>query len=88
MLQARPDSTHGSTMQWLAACDPIGAMVNPMVGTGHDGSISDPIATAVSDMLKVVPFGMAVKVNKGFLIENEFAKLGVRCARRMKMIDH
>ena len=28
---------HGSTLKWLAACDPIGAGADPMVGTGHRG---------------------------------------------------
>ena len=79
---------HGSTVKWLAACDPIGVVADPMTGLGHGGSISDPVATAVSEMLKVVLFGMAVEVDKGFLIENECAMLGVGCVRPLKMMDH
>jgi hypothetical protein len=78
---------HGSTMKWLAACDPIGYMAGDIIGAGHGGSISDPVATAVSDVLKCVPFGMAVEVDKGFLIENECALLGINCVRPMKLVD-
>jgi hypothetical protein len=39
-------------------------------------------------MLKVVPFDMPVEVDKGFLIENECAMLGVGCVRPLKMMDH
>ena len=78
---------HGSTMKWLAGCCPIGCMADTMIGTGHGGSISDPIATAVSAILKCIPFGMAVEVDKGFLIENECALLGISCVRPMNMID-
>ena len=79
---------HGSTVKWLAACDPIGAVANPMVGSGHGGSISDPVATSVSEMLAIVPNEMSIEVNKGFLIENECALRGIGCVRPMKMIDH
>ena len=79
---------HGSTVKWLAACDPIGAVANPMVGSGHGGSISDPVATSVSEMLAIVPHGMSIKVDKGFLIENECALRGIACVRPLKMIDH
>ena len=78
---------HGSTMKWLAACDPIGAVADPMIGAGHGGSISDPVATAVSTILESVPFGMAVEVDKGFLIENECALLGIVCIRPMKFLN-
>ena len=59
-----------------------------MIGTSHGGSISNPIATAVSTVLDIVPHGMSVEVDKGFLIENECALLGIGCVRPMKMIDH
>ena len=78
---------HSSTMKWLAGCDPIGAVADDMIGAGHGGSISDPVATAVYKTLKCVPFGMAVKVDKDFLIENECALLGISCVRPMKLLD-
>ena len=58
-----------------------------MICAGHGGSISDPVATAVSKTLKCVPFGMAVEVDKGFLIENECALLGINSVRPMKLLD-
>ena len=78
---------HGSTLKWLAACDPIGAVADPMVSNGHGGSISDPIQTQVSDILAIVPHGMSVEVDKGFLIENECALRGIGCVRPMKMMN-
>ena len=78
---------HNSTMKWLAGCCPIGSMWNESIGIGHGGSISDPIATAVSQILDAIPFGMAVEVDKGFLIENECALLGIVSIRPMKMLD-
>ena len=79
---------HESTMKWLAACDTIGAVADPMIGVGHGGSISDPVATAVATILESVPFGMAVEVDKGFLIENQCARLGIICIRPMKFLNH
>ena len=78
---------HSSTMKWLAGCCPIGSVSEDMIGAGHGGSISDPVAAAVSRTLKCVPFGMAVEVDKGFLIENECALLGINCVRPMKLLD-
>ena len=70
---------HGSTCKWLAACCPIGAVANPMIGVGHGESLSDPVATAVATILENFPFGSAVEVDKGFLIENKCALLGIIC---------
>ena len=78
---------HDLTMKWLAACCPIGAVADKFIGSGHGGSISDPIATNVSKMLNTVPYGLKVEVDKGFLIENECALLGIGCVRPMKLID-
>ena len=79
---------HGSTFKWLAACDPIGAIADQMVGTDHGGSISDPIATAISGVLDIVLHGMSVAVDKGFLIKNECAVRGIGCVRPMKLMDN
>ena len=78
---------HGSTMKWLAACDTIGATWEAALGAGHGGSISDPVATAVSTILENIPFGMAVEVDKGFLIENACALLGIVSIRPMKLLE-
>ena len=75
-------------MKWLAGCCPIGAVPDPMVGDGHGGSISDPVATAVSTILDELPFGTAVEVDKGFPIENECALQGIKCVRPMKLLKH
>ena len=75
-------------MKWLAACDPIGAVSDPMIASGHDGSIGNPITTAVLEMLNVVPFDIAVEADKEFLIENKCVMLGGGCIQPMKMIDH
>ena len=45
---------HSSTMKWLAGCCPIGLVSEDMIGAGHCGSISDPVATALSKTLKRV----------------------------------
>lgn len=78
---------HNSTVKWLVGCDPIGTVWNESISDGYPGSISDPIATAVSEILDQIPFACAVEVDKGFLIENECALLGIICIRPMKMLD-
>ena len=57
-------------LKWLTSCDPIGSMAGTATSKMHGGLISDPLATYASDILKVVPFGSALKLDKGFLIEN------------------
>ena len=78
---------HGSTMKWLAVCCPIGSMADGMISTGHGELISNPIATTVLTILKSLPFGMAVEIDKDVLIENMRAMLGIVCIRPMKMIN-
>ncbi len=58
-----------------------------MVGTGHGGSISNRIPMVVSIILEHIPFGMAVEVEKGFLIENECALWGIICLWSIKILD-
>ena len=77
---------HSSTMKWLAGCCPIGSVSEDMIGVGHGGSISNPVATAVSKTLKCVPFGMAVEMDKGFPIENKRVLLRINCVRPMKLL--
>lgn len=76
-----------STMKWLVGCDPIGTVWNKSISDGHGGSISDPVFTFVSNILEQVPYGSAVMVDKGFLIENLCYTLGIGTIRPMKMID-
>lgn len=61
---------HSSTIKWLARCDTIGATWDNALGTGAGGSISNPMATAVSTILEHIPFGMCIEFAKGFLIKN------------------
>lgn len=37
---------------------------------GFPGAISDPIETEVSHILESIPFGMAVEVDRGLIIDN------------------
>ena len=78
---------HHSTLKWLVGCDPIGTVWDESISDGYPGSISDPVATAVSKILEQVPYGFAVEVDKGFLIENDCALLGILSIRPMKMLD-
>jgi hypothetical protein len=50
------------------------------------GSISDPMATSVSNILAGIPFGLQVEVDKGFLIENLCVLLGIGCIRPPKKL--
>lgn len=77
---------HHSTLKWLVGCDPIGTVWNDSISEGYPGAISDPIQTIVTNILEQIPFGCAVEVDKGFLIENECAFLGIHCVRPMKML--
>lgn len=78
---------HNSTMKWLVGCDPIGTVWNESITDGFPGSISDPMCTAVTEILHQIPFGCAVEVDKGFLIENDCALLGIVSIRPMKMLE-
>lgn len=78
---------HSSTLKWLVGSDPIGAVWNDSISEGYPGSISDPVATAVSAILEQTPYGFAVEVDKGFLIENDCALLGIISIRPMKELE-
>ena len=75
-----------STIKFLAACDTIGVVWHKSVSGGFPGAISDPVQTTVTGIImeKNIPRGLAVCVDKGFLIENECAKHGVSCIRPTK----
>jgi len=76
-----------STLKWLVGCDPIGTVWNESISAGYPGSVSDIVCTAVTNILDQIPFGCAVEVDKGFLIENDCALLGIICIRPMKLLN-
>ena len=78
---------HNSTLKWLVGCDPIGITWAGSISDGYPGSISDPVATDVSNILDQVPFGCATEVDKGFQIENACAQRGIACIRPMKFME-
>ena len=76
-----------STLKWLVGCDPIGTVWNESISAGYPGSVSDIVCTAVTNILDQIPYGCAVEVDKGFLIENDCALLGIICIRPMKLLN-
>lgn len=78
---------HHSTLKWLVGCDPIGTVWDESISDAYPGAISDPIQTIVTKILEQIPFGCAVEVDKGFLIENDCVTLGIHCIRPMKMLQ-
>lgn len=77
---------HSSTLKWLVGCDPIGTTWSDAISNAYPGAISDPVVTAVSEIIKIVQYGTAVEVDKGFLIDNDCAEEGVICIRPMKFM--
>ncbi len=78
---------HHSTLKWLVGCDPIGTTWDDSITEGYPGSISDPMRTFITEILEQIPFGCAVEVDKGFLIENDCAMLGIYCIRPVKFLE-
>ena len=79
---------HNSTLKWLVGCDPIGTVWNESITDANGGAISDPIQTTVTRILEDIPCGCAVEVDKGFMIDNDCALLGILCVRPQKFIKH
>lgn len=85
-------STHSDykkhcTAKFLAGCDPIGCVSAKSVSEGNPGRATDGLMTKQTKILREVPFGHTVKVDKGFLVDNEAAAEGVlldRPQKRMK----
>ncbi|KAL7516134.1 hypothetical protein ACHAWX_001183 [Stephanocyclus meneghinianus] len=77
---------HNSTLKFLVGCDPIGTTWSQAISNGYPGAVSDSVVTAISEILKHIPFTAAVKMYKGFLIDNECAKEGLICIRPMKFM--
>jgi len=75
------------TIKFLAGCDPIGCTFDKSLAKyGYPGSLGDSIGTAKMGILDCIPFGMRVEVDKGFLIDNLCAKLGIGCSRPPKKL--
>ena len=79
---------HSSTLKWLVGCDPIGTTWDGSITDAYPGCISDPVQTAVTKILDQIPFGYAVEVDKGFLIKNDCALIGVITIRPMKLLKN
>jgi len=77
-----------STIKWLVGCDLIGTTWDKSISDGYPGAVSDPAQTSATSILKQIPFGCACEVDKGFLIENQCALLGISCIRPMKMLSN
>jgi hypothetical protein len=82
----RSDYKKHETEKFAAGSDAIGCTWGESLPKPYPGAISDPLITELTRIIDQIPFGMAVEVDKGFLIENLCAKLGVRCIRPMKKL--
>lgn len=79
------DYKHYDSMKFLAGCDPIGCTFDgSLPKDAHGGSLSDPVETEKTGILDCIPYGFLVEVDKGFLIDNLCAELGVGCVRPTK----
>jgi hypothetical protein len=77
------------TMKCFAGCNPIGCTFDgSLAKDGNPGSLSDSLGTEVMNLLDCVPFGMAVEVDKGFLIDNSCAWRGIGCMRPTKKLKN
>jgi len=75
-----------TTLKSLAGCGPIGETFDESVPEHGviGGGGGDTAATEATGILECVPFGMAVEVDKGFLIDNICALLGIGIHRPPK----
>ena len=64
-------------MKWLVGCDGIGVILDDSISDAYPGSVSEAMQTAVTKILLQIPFGLAVEVDKGFLVENECVTQGI-----------
>eukprot|EP00562_Extubocellulus_spinifer_P031445 CAMPEP_0178710732 /NCGR_PEP_ID=MMETSP0699-20121125/17939_1 /TAXON_ID=265572 /ORGANISM="Extubocellulus spinifer, Strain CCMP396" /LENGTH=841 /DNA_ID=CAMNT_0020359303 /DNA_START=197 /DNA_END=2725 /DNA_ORIENTATION=+ len=78
---------HHSTLKWLVGSDPIGTVWDDSISNAYPGAISDNMQTVATSILDIVPFGWAVEVDKGFLIDSDCAMKGLICIRPMKKLD-
>eukprot|EP00978_Attheya_sp_CCMP212_P003638 scaffold7620_cov46-Attheya_sp.AAC.1 len=71
---------HNSTVKWLTGTDAIGTSWYDAIPPGRPGGAGDGVMTVVIEILDQIPPGMAVEVDKGFLIDNLYALAGVQQA--------
>ena len=84
-------STHSDykkhyTVKFLGCCDSIGCTWDGTVPDGSTGRASDVMMTRDSKILRQVPFGHTVKVDKGFIVDNIAAAEGVVVDRPQKRL--
>ncbi|KAL7537895.1 hypothetical protein ACHAXR_008145 [Thalassiosira sp. AJA248-18] len=82
-------STHSdykkhNTVKFLGGCDPIGCSYAGSVSEGYPGKTSDVFMTEHTNILRKVHFGGTAKVDKGFMVNNIGARLGVDIDRPPK----
>jgi hypothetical protein len=78
-----------NTIKFLVYCDPIGCIWGDCVPDGNPGKISDVVATEDTEILrKCCPFGSTTKTDKGFLVDNQAAEVGVINDRPTKRQKH
>eukprot|EP00978_Attheya_sp_CCMP212_P008149 scaffold19021_cov44-Attheya_sp.AAC.1 len=65
-----------STLKWLTGTDAIGNSWKDSIPKAHPGGRGDGVMTVVTKILNQIPPGMAVNVDKGFLIDNICALVG------------
>ena len=75
---------HSSTAKWLVGSDVIGTTWSDSIPDASPGAASDPVMVAITRILEQIPAGMAVEVDKGFIIDNACAELGIICIRPVK----
>jgi len=75
---------HSSTAKWLVGSDVIGTTWWDSIPDASPGAASDPVMVAITRILEQIPAGMAVEVDKGFIIDNACAELGIICIRPVK----
>lgn len=74
------------TLKFLAGSDGIGVTWAKLIPDGKPGAALDQAMMKVTKILRNCPFGWNVEVDKGFVVDNEGAKLEVGIQRPPKMI--
>ena len=74
------------TLKFLAGCDGIGTTWWDLIPDGFPGAITDPIMTVETKYLLNCPFGMDIETDKGFIVDNEGAKVGTGIKRPQKFL--
>jgi len=74
------------TLKFLAGCDGIGTTWADAIPDGFPGAFSDPMLSKITKMLLKIPYGMVAELDKGFVVDNEAAVVGVGVNRPQKML--